>query len=707
MSVSFGQVGAGVDKPVKWGATGVAAARGLPSLASIRADLARVPLARRVTTIVFIVIAILIARFSWQTPITVINPDGVKSKATLPFFQDAERGLYDMRAAYITLLRRTVPQDKRVLLVTFTPDTQFNTKERSPLDRTTLAKALLTLDAMQPKRIGVDILIDQPQPDDQLLIDALNAMKTPTWVGYATVQHNPEDMSPWQQEYLDQFLGRITNPNVRKASLKVSADSDNVARSWPDQPIDLPPFLPVALSGRRTPVDYRGSIQFQAPKNNEYEVFENLPIDLFTEPQAASFMASHVRGRIVLVGGDLPDSDQFETALTRATGQTSAGLKVHAAMLTQAIDRRLPENVGEFGLWTLAFFVVLAGAFTSMVDVRPATLSALIAGQLLFFGGAPFLFEYRGIDTQGMPAFGWLAGWLLAYMATEATVKAMGSDEKKFAQGALGRYLPPDIASMILRDPKRLSLDGERMPIFTLFTDIQGFTSLSHTIPPEQTASILNAYLDGMSDIVLKHGGTIDKFVGDAVVAFWGAPIARDDDGDRALDAVVEMMEFTANFGQGSPERAMLGRTRIGLHWGEAIVGNFGGKGRIQYTALGDSMNCAARLEGASKYLKTTALVSDEARAHMQDQSIFRPMGRITLSGRPTPIVVWEPAPKMSAEDRLRLTQLWRQFETGNRSALQDIEGIAVIHDNDIALSAFACRLREAGPGKSFVLGEK
>jgi len=151
----------------------------------------------------------------------------------------------------------------------------------------------------------------------------------------------------------------------------------------------------------------------------------------------------------------------------------------------------------------------------------------------------------------------------------------------------------------------------------------------------------------------------------------------------------------------------MLGRTRIGLHWGEAIVGNFGGKGRIQYTALGDSMNCAARLEGASKYLKTTALVSDEARAHMQDQSIFRPMGRITLSGRPTPIVVWEPAPKMSAEDRLRLTQLWRQFETGNRSALQDIEGIAVIHDNDIALSAFACRLREAGPGKSFVLGEK
>ena len=696
-----------MDKPVKWGATKVAAASGLPSIASVRADLVRVPLVRRVATIIFIVIAILIARFSWQTPITLISAEGVKSNLTLPFFQDAERGLYDMRAAVATLLNRTIPQDDRVLLVTFTPDTQFSTKERSPLDRTTLAKALTTLDAMGPKRVGIDILIDQPQPDDQLLIEALNAMKTPTWIGYATVRHNPEDMSPWQQEYLDQFLSRITNPNVRKASLKVSADGDNVARSWPEQPDDLPTFLPVALSGRRGPVDYRGSIQFQAPKNEEYEVFENLPIDLFTEPEAASFMASHVRDRIVLVGGDLPDSDQFETPLTRATGLTSAGLKIHGAMLTQVLDGRLPERVGDFGLWTLALFVVLAGAFTSMVDVRPVTLSALIVGQLLFFGGAPFLFELRGIDTQGMPAFGWLAGWLLAYLATEATVKAMGSEERRFAQSALGRYLPPDIAAMILRDPSRLSLNGERLPIFTLFTDIQGFTSLSHTIPAEQTASILNAYLDGMSDIVLKHGGTIDKFVGDAVVAFWGAPIAREDDGDRALAAVVEMMEFTANFGSGAPERAMLGRTRIGLHYGEAIVGNFGGEGRIQYTALGDAMNCAARLEGANKYLKSVALVSDEARARIEDQSLFRPMGRITLSGRPTPIVVWEPAPQLPDNVRQRLTQLWRQFETGDRTALQDIEAIAVIHDNDIALSAFACRLREAGPGKSFELGEK
>ena len=240
-----------------------------------------------------------------------------------------------------------------------------------------------------------------------------------------------------------------------------------------------------------------------------------------------------------------------------------------------------------------------------------------------------------------------------------------------------------------------------------MFTDIQGFTSLSHVIEAEKTASILNAYLDGMSAIVLTNGGTIDKFVGDAVVAFWGAPIARDDDGDRALNAVIQMLKFTQDFGRNDADRAMLGKTRIGLHYGEAIVGNFGGEGRIQYTALGDAMNTAARLEGANKYLKSTALVSDEARARTETQDIFRPMGRITLSGRSTPVVVWEPAGWTDPDQRAELTRLWRQFEAGDKEALHALEAIAAMYDNDVALSVFANRLRQTGPGGSYLLGEK
>ena len=211
-----------------------------------------------------------------------------------------------------------------------------------------------------------------------------------------------------------------------------------------------------------------------------------------------------------------------------------------------------------------------------------------------------------------------------------------------------------------------------------------------------------------MSEIVLRHGGTIDKFVGDAVVAFWGAPIARPDDADRALAAAMAMIVFSQTFAlKDSDDAKKLGRTRVGLHHGDAIVGNFGGEGRLTYTALGDAMNCAARLEGANKYLKTRALVSDEARDQALAGDQLRPMGRIIVAGRATPVVVWEPAPAMTAEERARLGLLWSRFDTGDRIALDAIEKICLSHPDDVALSAFAVRLREVGPGGAFALKEK
>ena len=110
---------------------------------------------------------------------------------------------------------------------------------------------------------------------------------------------------------------------------------------------------------------------------------------------------------------------------------------------------------------------------------------------------------------------------------------------------------------------------------------------------------------------------------------------------------------------------AEFGRTRVGLHYGESVVGNFGGEGRLSYTALGDAMNCAARLEGANKYLKTIALVSDEARSRTSID-VFRPMGRIVLSGRATPIAVWEPAPDFDPQLRAELVRLWDAFDGGD-----------------------------------------
>jgi adenylate cyclase len=167
------------------------------------------------------------------------------------------------------------------------------------------------------------------------------------------------------------------------------------------------------------------------------------------------------------------------------------------------------------------------------------------------------------------------------------------------------------------------------------------------------------------------------------------------------------MYEAGEEFKKGAdPSLPAIGCTRVGLHRGEAVVGNFGGEGRIQYTALGDGMNTAARLESANKSLKTTALVSDEARSQCS-LDIFRPMGRIVLSGRAKPVEVWEPKPSIPAEERRKLVELWQRFDAGDLSALGELEQISVTNKDDAALANFVYRIREAGPGGHFVLGSK
>ena len=207
------------------------------------------------------------------------------------------------------------------------------------------------------------------------------------------------------------------------------------------------------MTGRDDLRAYTGSLAFRMPKDRERLVFQNLAIDLFANPELAPVMAKQVRGRHILIGGDLPDVDRFETPETRLADEksddgkdyraTTAGLEIHATMLAQVLDGRLPGRIGSTALWALAILVVLSGAFTAMLDVRPWVLGLAVLGQFAFYGVAPFWFETSNIDTQGLPAFGWLAGWMLAFATTGAAVRAIGSDQRRFAQSALGQISAP------------------------------------------------------------------------------------------------------------------------------------------------------------------------------------------------------------------------------------------------------------------------
>jgi adenylate cyclase len=636
-------------------------------------------------TLLFVLMGVLVARYSWYLPISA----------------PAERAFYDLR---MTATAPRVDQDGRVVMIVYTDDTLIDTKKRSPLDRATLARALANIDAMGAKAIGIDILIDQPQDEDEALLAAFAAMKTPTFLAYADVDTNAGNIQYRQQQFLDEFMAGLKGTGVRPASIRLEVDSDGVARSWPAQPANLPPLLGPAMAGNQAFSDYIGSIRYRLPLTQDRPVVPSFPIDLFANPDTAAAFADQVRGRHVLIGGDIVDLDQFETPMTAITGERMIGLEVHANILSQYLDGFRPGQVPGGALWLAAILVAAAGVLTSLIEGKNWKIALFILAQIVFFFGLPFALQSRGTDTQFLPATGWALGWFIAYAAAGSAARAVGSEQRRFAQSALGKYLPRDIAQEILEDPERLALHGEKRSIFVVFTDLEGFTKLSHAIEPEMVATLLNRYLDMLSDVVLEYGGTIDKFVGDAVVAFWGAPISRPDDGERAARAAYAMWQAGELFRKDLPDGVPpIGRTRVGLHYGEAIVGNFGGDGRIQYTALGDSMNTAARLEAANKKLQSNVMASREA-MERSGLNWWRPMGRVVLRGRATPVDIFEPRPDLDPSDLRHIGEMLNRLSTNKDGALAELSAYAARHEDDAALANLLYRLECSEAGGEYVL---
>jgi adenylate cyclase len=653
-------------------------------------------------TLVVLCAALFIARFSW------VLPDGAEPT---PLTSEAERAFYDLRAYYSADL---VDEDQRVVLVVYTDQTLIAARKRSPLDRGLLAKALRNLDQLEPKAIGIDILFDQPQDEDEELVAALRGMKTPVAVAYAALATNPDDISYEQQQFLDAFMGRLKGSKARPASIRLD-NTFGATRLWPDIRPGLPPLLgrammadageaPAAFEG------YEGAIDYRRPKFVDAPLFPPAQIDLFVDldPEILPLLKEQYGGKYILIGGDIVDYDRVETTFTSVNGEVPAGIAVHAEIIAQMLDSRVLAPIPAWVLWAMAVLVVMTAALTALLEWPARRLAPFLAVLIVAFIGIPVALQFANIDTYGLPAFGWLIGWIMAFTAVTAAARASGAVQRNFATGALGKYIPRDIAQAIIDKPELLSLGGEKREIFVLFSDLEGFTKMSHAIQPEMVAKLLNRYLDMLSQVVLDHGGVIDKFVGDAVVAFWGAPISRADDGMRAARAGYAMWQageaFRREVAEMDPNLPRIGKTRVGLHFGEAVIGNFGGATRIQYTALGDSMNTAARLESANKALDSSVMASREF-AEASGLQWWRQMGRVQLRGRARPVDLFEPAPDFPDEDRAQLAEASALAATDRAAALRLVEQVAARHPDDSALGNLARRIDATDEGGTYVLG--
>ncbi|WP_037308843.1 adenylate/guanylate cyclase domain-containing protein [Ruegeria halocynthiae] len=217
--------------------------------------------------------------------------------------------------------------------------------------------------------------------------------------------------------------------------------------------------------------------------------------------------------------------------------------------------------------------------------------------------------------------------------------------EAELARATLSRYFSPSVVRSLSECPGDVQKGGERCVATFMFTDLAGFTPLVETLDSETIVALLSDYIDGIAKIVFDNDGTVMKINGDAVNAVFGAPVQQPDHATRAVQTALEIDVFAEKFRQDWNDRGVdLGATRIGVNTGQAIVGNFGGKSFFDYTAYGDSVNVAARLEAANKDLGTRICVSGATRDQIEDFS-GRPAGDLLLPGKSTALAAFEPLP--------------------------------------------------------------
>jgi adenylate cyclase len=223
--------------------------------------------------------------------------------------------------------------------------------------------------------------------------------------------------------------------------------------------------------------------------------------------------------------------------------------------------------------------------------------------------------------------------------------------EAERAHASLSRYFSPNLAERLASDADAIDLGGQRRQIATLFTDIASFTALVETLEPDVLGPLLNDYLTGMTDLVFEHDGTVAKIVGDALHVLFGAPGEQPDHASRAVNCALALDEYAQSFRERWRAKGIaLGVTRIGVHAGPAIVGNFGGGRFFDYTAYGDTINIAARLEAANKQLGTRICVSAILAAKVKDFR-GRPVGDLLLRGRSEALRAFEPLRAKEYED--------------------------------------------------------
>ena len=547
-------------------------------------------------------------------------------------------------------------------------DYSINKIGRWPWDRDVFARILVDID--NPRAIGMDLSFFEESEDDVQLREQISSIDN--LVLAAEINDHQLFKPIFDAEY---------------GYVNFKADPDGIIRKFDTTlSTEVSPFA-VAV--------YRKSFDESfVPKNKELVInFANKP-GSFTTRTAYEVLNKKIdfTDKIVLIGATAPNlHDNF--FVPTSNGIAMNGVEIHASVLQNLILNNFLVRQGRLSILILVTLVGILGMF--ILSRLRVYYSILIVPTIVLI--------YAFLSIFIFDSFNYVLDLLFFPMAlivfTGSGIGINYLEQKKhsaFLTGAFGKYISKDLLAEIIDRNSELKLGGGKRVITIFFSDVRGFTSISEKLKPEQLVHLLNEYLTKMTKIILDNKGTVDKFIGDAVMAFWNAPVIEKDHEKLACETAATQIKALVGLReewkkQDFPEI----RIGIGIHTGEAIIGNMGSEDRFDYTAMGDTINLGSRLEGLTKQYGVEIIVSESTFDKVKKDFKFRKLDMVKVKGKKIPVVIYE---LITIYDENFVGSYEKALElylkSNFKEALQEFENALSIKFKDISCKLFIHRCK-------------
>jgi adenylate cyclase len=528
--------------------------------------------------------------------------------------------------------------DPRILIVAI-DDSSIQQLGRWPWPREYHAALLQAINEYPPRALGFDILFTEPDekhPEfDRAIVELCRQMRRVVFAAARDRDARGEyELRPFDALAKAVTLGYANAPR----------DPDGVLRRLPMRVLGQPGFSAAVAEAAQPGASQDAAESLPIRFRGKLKDFRHVPaaevlksLQQAAAGQTPSFALTNFLNSVVLVGLAATGTDVAATPLDT----NSPLVAVHANAINNLLRRdflRKPPAVLE---WTVAALLCgLLGVATALW--RPAASGALTAAAVAGYAGAAF-----GL-LSGANLWIELVGPITALVPTYAAVSAyrffVEERDKRFIKKAFRHYLSEPIMEQILANPEMLKLGGERRLMTVLFSDVRGFTGFCEKNPPEKVVPLLNEILGALSATIKAHDGTLDKYIGDAIMAFWGAPVEQKQ--DHALRAVRCGLAMQAALRRIAQEKSALGlqalRMGVGINTGEMMVGNMGSAELFNYTVIGDEVNLGARLEAETRKWDADTIISESTYEQVKDGVIAERLGEATVKGRAKPVTIYK-----------------------------------------------------------------